>query len=60
MRLKDMLAKHPKLGGAGYLVLPLHSLVPGPEQRRAFVRPPAGVRKARPRHVALISEQAWR
>lgn len=28
-----------------YSLLPLHSMVPAAEQRRVFVRPPAGMRK---------------
>ena len=28
-----------------YSLLPLHSMVPAAEQRRVFVRPPAGIRK---------------
>ena len=44
-RLKERLEANPAFGGGRYLVLPLHSMVPPQDQRRAFVRPPRGVRK---------------
>ena len=44
MRLKDLLEAIPGFS-ARHQVLPLHSMVPAADQRRVFLRPPAGVRK---------------
>ena len=44
-RLKEKLESNPAFGGGRYLVLPLHSMVPPADQRKAFSRPPRGVRK---------------
>ena len=46
MRLKDLLEAIGRFG-ARHQVLPLHSMVPAADQRRVFLRPPAGVRKVR-------------
>ncbi|KAL4422956.1 hypothetical protein ABPG75_009153 [Micractinium tetrahymenae] len=45
VRLKDRLESSPAFGSSRYQLMPLHSLVAPAEQRRVFVRPPAGVRK---------------
>ncbi|EFN52009.1 hypothetical protein CHLNCDRAFT_139551 [Chlorella variabilis] len=45
MRLKEKLESSPAFGSSRYQLLPLHSMVAPAEQRRVFVRPPAGVRK---------------
>ena len=48
-RLKEKLESNPAFGGGNrggrYLILPLHSMVPPADQRKAFTRPARGVRK---------------
>eukprot|EP00884_Botryococcus_braunii_P000922 jgi/Botrbrau1/10830/Bobra.0025s0009.1 len=45
IRLKEKLEASPIFSSRRYLLLPLHSMVPPADQRRVFLRPPAGVRK---------------
>ena len=45
IRLKEQLEGLACFRGQGYHLLPLHSMVPTQDQRKVFLRPPAGVRK---------------
>lgn len=43
--LMKQLQHHPKFGGSGYQLLPLHSQIPKEDQRRVFLPTPPGVTK---------------
>lgn len=54
-KLRYILQTHPFFRQKRFVILPLHSMVAPSEQKRAFVRPPAGVRKVRLTPVASDS-----
>jgi len=43
--LHDMLQANPVFRSSGYIIIPLHSLMPTKSQQQVFERPPPGVRK---------------